>query len=493
MKKTTYIFLTAALSILFVSQIYAQAGDELPLENDIPGVEFTVNAMGGLSSLYYKVSIPPSLKLGAPKWNPSFLDGLGGGGGFGMIVHLNKHWGFSTGLEAAWYRAKISAIDGLIMSYEIVNPEDRLFFNKNNFVETQEVIALELPLALQFMTPFGAAKRHNFYVEAGGRLSYALKAGYVQNQSEKITAALWKKDKGFVSASGGAEEINPFWKDHKSPELEKRYEGKLDMGLNLMGTLETGVRWRLGQGMGLYTGIYANLGIINPIKGGYYAYAFDESKGESHSILETRENPYIVDNKMFSGGVGFRPAQSSDRMAPMRTLTAGVRVRFAFGKVSKPIPVIVPSKPDTVIITKVVVDTVEKVKVVHDTVTVVKEIPVEIKQTMIEISNTLFAFNKFNLNEDAQRGLDKVAVWLNENPKLNVEISGHTDGKGTQEYNQKLSESRAKAVYDYFVEHGVKADRLSYKGYGKINPIADNSTEAGRKKNRRVELNILNL
>lgn len=265
------------------------------------------------------------------------------------------------------------------------------------------------------------------------------------------------------------------------------------MQFNVMGAIETGIRWRIGNNLALYTGIYANVGLINPVKGASYSYLYKENEGiesESHSILETKKEPYLVEES----GLFYIRQEQELMTSAHRTLAGGVRLRLAFGKAGKPAPVIIPAKPDTVVVTNVVtrVDTVEKVKVVHDTVTIVKEIPVEIKQTMIEISNTLFAFNKFNLNEDAQRGLDKVAVWLNENPKLNVEISGHTDGKGTQEYNQKLSESRAKAVYDYFVERGVKSDRLSYKGYGKINPIADNTTEAGRQKNRRVELNILN-
>jgi outer membrane protein OmpA-like peptidoglycan-associated protein len=87
--------------------------------------------------------------------------------------------------------------------------------------------------------------------------------------------------------------------------------------------------------------------------------------------------------------------------------------------------------------------------------------------------------------------LDKVTAWLKDNPNINVEIDGHTDSYGSDAYNQKLSENRAKSVYDYFANHGVDAQRLSYKGYGESQPIADNATAAGRKQNRRVELKIV--
>ena len=72
-----------------------------------------------------------------------------------------------------------------------------------------------------------------------------------------------------------------------------------------------------------------------------------------------------------------------------------------------------------------------------------------------------------------------------------MEIGGHTDSVGSDSYNQKLSEQRAKAVCDYLISQGVDKARLSYKGYGESEPIATNETEAGRQRNRRVELKIL--
>lgn len=84
--------------------------------------------------------------------------------------------------------------------------------------------------------------------------------------------------------------------------------------------------------------------------------------------------------------------------------------------------------------------------------------------------------------------LYEVITVLKANPGVKVEIQGHTDSRGSDAYNQKLSERRARAVRDYLVKAGIKADRLTYKGYGESKPAVPNTTAANMAKNRRVEL-----
>jgi OOP family OmpA-OmpF porin len=87
--------------------------------------------------------------------------------------------------------------------------------------------------------------------------------------------------------------------------------------------------------------------------------------------------------------------------------------------------------------------------------------------------------------------LDEAVDTLKRNPDIRVEVDGHTDGVGTQAYNQPLSERRAKGVYDYLIAHGIDASRLDGpKGFGKEKPIATNDTAEGRQQNRRTELNV---
>jgi len=108
----------------------------------------------------------------------------------------------------------------------------------------------------------------------------------------------------------------------------------------------------------------------------------------------------------------------------------------------------------------------------------------------IVLNNVLFDFDKFTLRPESMTELNKWVKFLTDNPTLKIEISGHTDNKGTSEYNKVLSENRAIAVRDYFVEKGINKDRMKCKGYGFDQPIATNLTDEGRQKNRRTEIKI---
>jgi OOP family OmpA-OmpF porin len=101
-----------------------------------------------------------------------------------------------------------------------------------------------------------------------------------------------------------------------------------------------------------------------------------------------------------------------------------------------------------------------------------------------------FDFDKSEIRPDAAVILDEAASLLNEEPGVRVEVGGHTDATGTDEYNQGLSERRARSVVDYLVGKGVSAGRLDSAGYGESKPVADNATRDGRAQNRRVELNV---
>ena len=79
---------------------------------------------------------------------------------------------------------------------------------------------------------------------------------------------------------------------------------------------------------------------------------------------------------------------------------------------------------------------------------------------------------------------------MNQNSTLTIEIGGHTDNVGSDSYNQKLSEARAKSAVGYLVRKGITSNRLKAKGYGESSPIATNETDAGRTKNRRVEMKV---
>jgi outer membrane protein OmpA-like peptidoglycan-associated protein len=105
-------------------------------------------------------------------------------------------------------------------------------------------------------------------------------------------------------------------------------------------------------------------------------------------------------------------------------------------------------------------------------------------------SNVLFAFDKSNLSDDAKTNLTKLVKVLNSYPDTNIEVQGHTDSKGSESYNQKLSVRRATEVSAYLDGNGIKTNRVNIKGFGESAPKYENDTDQNRSKNRRVEFLI---
>ncbi|MCS7018456.1 MAG: OmpA family protein [Cytophagales bacterium] len=123
---------------------------------------------------------------------------------------------------------------------------------------------------------------------------------------------------------------------------------------------------------------------------------------------------------------------------------------------------------------------------------VFKNEKVEVGKT-IQLSNILFEQSSFVLRRESYAELDKLVAFLKENPNVVIELRGHTDNVGNPQKNQTLSERRVAAVKNYLTQRGISEDRILTAAFGGSQPIADNSTEAGRQKNRRVEMKILKL
>ena len=110
------------------------------------------------------------------------------------------------------------------------------------------------------------------------------------------------------------------------------------------------------------------------------------------------------------------------------------------------------------------------------------------QQCHVALTGLLFDFNKATLKPESDGVLQAVLGLLNKTPALKLEIQGHTDNVGNDQYNQTLSEQRAAAVVTWLSQHGIAAGRLSSSGFGRTRPVADNKTDEGRAKNRRVEI-----
>ncbi|MDD2529873.1 MAG: OmpA family protein [Bacteroidales bacterium] len=136
----------------------------------------------------------------------------------------------------------------------------------------------------------------------------------------------------------------------------------------------------------------------------------------------------------------------------------------------------------------------EKEVIANDIViTKTKDEPIyEVGQVVI-MENIFFEFDKSILLPQSYVELHNLINILNKNPNMKIELSGHTDNKGSDNYNARLSQSRVRAVYDYLINHGIDKKRMEYKSFGAKQPIADNKTDEGRAKNRRVEFKIISL
>ncbi|HCX21396.1 MAG: hypothetical protein CMB80_04535 [Flammeovirgaceae bacterium] len=111
----------------------------------------------------------------------------------------------------------------------------------------------------------------------------------------------------------------------------------------------------------------------------------------------------------------------------------------------------------------------------------------------VSLHNIYFQIDSYELENKSHLELNELIAFIKSNPKLKFLIEGHTDNTGTELYNLDLSDKRARAVYNYLITYGVDESQISYKGFGSAKPIESNDSEAGRSKNRRINVTIVHI
>lgn len=143
-------------------------------------------------------------------------------------------------------------------------------------------------------------------------------------------------------------------------------------------------------------------------------------------------------------------------------------------------------KKDTVKIPK---DTVVIAPVLSPAVTTeIPAAPVLKADSLITLGDLLFELNSAKLHDQHITALESLGAWLKAHPTIQVSVTGHTDSTGTERHNVSLSTRRAQVVSEYLIKQGVDFNRITFEGFGSSQPLVSNRTEAGRKKNRRVEI-----
>jgi outer membrane protein OmpA-like peptidoglycan-associated protein len=114
-----------------------------------------------------------------------------------------------------------------------------------------------------------------------------------------------------------------------------------------------------------------------------------------------------------------------------------------------------------------------------------------VKNVAIEVKDIFYDYNKYNIRPDAAIRLDTLVQTLVDNPKISIELSSHTDSRGKDAYNLKLSQQRAEAAVAYIVSKGIAKARITAKGYGETRPVVPNAkTEEEFQRNRRTEFKV---
>ena len=221
------------------------------------------------------------------------------------------------------------------------------------------------------------------------------------------------------------------------------------------------------------------LKIVNPAFGGGAGVMLPIHLGRHLSIIpDLKATAY--DSKAFTSG--------THNLAMTLSATVGIALRFGkSGQHQTVTPVVPPVQPvvrDTVVVKEVVREVVREV--VKDTVYVQPQ-PAELEAIS---ALALFDNDSYVIKREFYAALDKVVDWFKTHPGARATIEGHTDSNASPAYNQTLSENRARAVFNYLVNKGVDASRLSWSGYGLTRPVDTNATAEGRQRNRRVEIKV---
>ena len=224
------------------------------------------------------------------------------------------------------------------------------------------------------------------------------------------------------------------------------------------------------------------LKIVNPTLGGGAGVMFPIHLTRHLSIIPDLKAT-AFDSKAYNS--------STHNLAMALSATVGFSFRFGKGG-SKPQPVepdvFPPVKPvvhDTVVVKEIVKEIVKEV--VKDTVYVTPPQPAELEAIS---ALALFDNDSYVIKREFFAALDKVVDWFKTHPDAHAVIEGHTDSNASPAYNQTLSENRARAVFNYLVNKGVDASRLTWYGYGLTRPVDTNATAEGRQRNRRVEIKV---
>jgi outer membrane protein OmpA-like peptidoglycan-associated protein len=471
---------------LTVNDEYSE--DDLPalaryLETSYCPHELSIGTAGGASSLNSRLA------------SGKIRNGFAGALGVGYTFFPNKNWGLSSGLEYAFYQTEIgiSGFSGNRETLDIIGNPILYHTQIEHYREKQKTGLLNIPLSVLYQTN----GKQQFYASLGIKWGLPVSAKY-SGSNAVLTASgyypeynqteIWQNDLGY-----GVFNLN-------------KSNGKLDLGVSLSGTVETGVKWNTGIGTALYTGVFMDCGFNNLLKHSYSGKRLVEYNRlepekplmNTACVLADKFSPMAFGVKLklaFSVGCrdllndrkAYRAMQSGrendfyDFPPPAESSTPEINANPADTAESDT----VPSSQAGIITT----DTMLKIAEAEMPETETSDTPCDsVFPPATPIDR--YKVGRVAVTREQEFTLDEYAGLLLENPQAHIEITGHTCDLGTDRVNMRIGLKRAESAKDYLVKKGIEPSRIQTFSEGESKPLFPNGSEENRRKNRRVEIKL---
>jgi OmpA-OmpF porin, OOP family len=440
--------LTLALSFLFFNMLQAQEKQHY--------LHITVG--GGLHNLSYDLQ------------NGTQSGRFGNTINAGYNYFFTQHWGIQSGLGLQWFNARstvnyLSAIPQVDIDGESF--EFRAVYN--NWREKQQALFMDVPLTMQYR--HALSNKISLQGSAGGKISIPISSSYETTGGSITTTGYYSRLNAELS---------------NLPEFgftttTDSYSGKLSLRPSYMAIADIGGLYALSPKIDLYLGAYFNYGLNNALKAkSVEIYQLDGVyNGVLASTQTTKVNPVAVGIKV---GIYFRINKTKE-----------VRIADELSVITQPSEII--QQKDSVIAPQkeepVAVVAIEQ-SVNKPSVPVEKEKIVEQQPDIVSIITIYFAKNSDKKIHEESDKIKELSDMLKRNPNLCLQITGHTCNWGTHRNNLLVGLRRANSVKATLIVQGASSNQLTTESKGDAEPLVPNTSEATRKKNRRVEIKVVN-
>ena len=443
--------------------------------------QFSVNGSGGLSTFEYPTAVG------------STLPGFGGALGADYAWFFGSRWGVSSGVEAALFTGRY-ALPSFSDSYRSIDGEEsfELSYTLTGYSESQQALLLNIPLMLRF-------EHGKLYAAAGAKVGVRLKAAY-QNRVSELTAWGYYPQHDLTLNAPAFKGFGTF--------TGVSSDGDVALSTAFFASAELGLKW--GK---LYTGLYLDYGLNDLRKAPAHAQRLvpyelpDPAAYKPQSVLTA--------TAAAAGGGSSSSSSSSSMVDRLRLLAAGVKVAFVVDVVhakAKPAKTVelVEHFPPPAARAKAERQRAKKEAQRRDEVARHAQRQVEAARhaqrqaeaarhaqrrhdvDMQQLGKPVDGYSVSNTRPtpSMQLELDSVAEILHRYPALNVQIEGHACDIGSHAVNIQIGQRRADAAKAYLVRKGIAAGRITTVSKAEAEPIAPNTSEKNRRKNRRISIAI---